>query len=82
MSDRLVNHISTTVSSHRSNQIHRIYREMPNDEMIHHKKVRQGEPFEHFFPFHFGLVCEMRNSMISILHDDALQFANKLSLAR
>jgi hypothetical protein len=57
---------------------------MPNDEMIHHKKVRQGEPFEHFFPFNFGLVCEMRNSMhdFNPMYDDALQFANKLSLAR
>jgi hypothetical protein len=44
MSERLVNHLSTTAASrHRTRSA--VYIVMSNDEMIHHKKEEQGEPF-------------------------------------
>lgn len=56
MSERLLNHISTTASRHRTRSA--VYIVMSNDEMIHHNK--EG----------FGLIllvlvwfCEMRNSI-------------------
>ena len=67
MSERLVNHLSTTAASrHRTRS--GVYIVMSNDEMIHHKKEGQGNLLAFFFLFLFGL----RDAHFHAMHNAAM----------